>query len=123
MSDFVRHHLQLFPWPRRSDFQPRAVACAIIPRISRAVGRALGGPRFVPSGFALTWDTTAVPPGAHTLYVQVRTSCGWTANTRNVTVVTRPGGAGSALTRPAAAPNPAAPPGAGTVSVPGATGP
>lgn len=36
-----------------------------------------GEPRFRPSGFVFTWDTTGVAPGAHTVYVQVRSACGW----------------------------------------------
>ena len=46
----------------------------------------LGAARFQPSGFALTWDTTGVRPGRHTLYIQARSACGWTGSTRTVLV-------------------------------------
>ncbi|HZU04899.1 MAG TPA: fibronectin type III domain-containing protein [Chloroflexota bacterium] len=58
----------------------------------------LGDERFKPSGFALAWDTTSTTPGAHTLYIQVRSACGWTAATRNVTVLA--GGAGASQDAP-----------------------
>jgi hypothetical protein len=115
------------------------------------VAALLGGPRYSPSGFALTWNTTGVPAGSHTLYVQVRTACGWTSNTRTVSVATRPGAASSVPSSPggasstapggiaptggaAGAPTPAPPPGGvgtgppgtsptspGTVGIPGGT--
>lgn len=65
------------------------------------VAALLGGPRYTASGFVLTWNTTGVPAGSHTLYVQVRTACGWTSNTRTVSVAARPGAASSG---PAGAP-------------------
>jgi hypothetical protein len=61
----------------------------------------LGDERFKPSGFALAWDTTSTTPGAHTLYIQVRSACGWTAATRNVTVLA--GGASAGQDAPAGA--------------------
>ncbi len=86
------------------------------------VAALLGSPRYSASGFALTWDTTGVPPGSHTLHIQVRTNCGWTANTRSVTVAARPGGA-TTSTSPAApgASSSNTTPGGGTVTVPGGT--
>ena len=65
------------------------------------VAALLGGPRFLASGFALTWNTTGVPAGSHTLYVQVRTACGWTSNTRTVSVAPRAGAASGVTSSPA----------------------
>jgi len=85
------------------------------------VAALLGSPRYSPSGFALTWDTTGVPPGQHTLYIQVRTACGWTANNRTVTVAARPGTTTSTSPATAGAGTTGAPAGSGTVTVPGGT--
>jgi hypothetical protein len=46
----------------------------------------LGAGRFLPSGFALTWDTTSVQAGRHSLYIQAQSACGWTTVVRTVLV-------------------------------------
>jgi hypothetical protein len=69
----------------------------------------LGSERYRPSGFAMAWDTSGLPPGQHTLYIQVRNACGWTGTTRTVTLL---GGAPAAT--PTAAPR---------VTTPGGTAP
>lgn len=56
----------------------------------------LGSQRYLPTGFALAWDATGLPPGPHTLYVQVRNACGWTGTTRAVTLAASSGGATAA---------------------------
>jgi hypothetical protein len=53
----------------------------------------LGGSRWLPTGFALAWDSTGIPPGAHVLHIQVRNACGWTGTQRAITVTGGPGGA------------------------------
>ena len=38
------------------------------------------------SGFAMAWDTSTTSAGSHTLYVQVRSTCGWVGVQRTVSV-------------------------------------
>ena len=72
------------------------------------IAELLGERRFLPSGFALTWDTTGVQPGQHTLHIQVQSACGWTSVTRTVLVAgrssTSPSGATPTRTIPTSPP-------------------
>jgi hypothetical protein len=58
----------------------------------------LGHVRYTPSGFAMAWDSSDTAPGAHTLYIQVRSACGWTGTARGVVLA---GGAAAAVASPA----------------------
>ena len=66
----------------------------------------LGGQRYLATGFAMNWDTTGLPAGTHTLYVQVRNACGWTGTQRTISLVA------------GAAPGPASAPPGGTAPAP-----
>ncbi|HLI28979.1 MAG TPA: hypothetical protein VKZ60_18080 [Chloroflexota bacterium] len=66
----------------------------------------LGSDRYRPSGFAMAWDTSGLPPGQHTLYIQVRNACGWTGTTRTVTLLAASGAPAAA---PTTAPRPTTP--------------
>jgi len=89
-----------------ADPDQGGVAVAATYGLSRPdIAERLGDQRYTPSGFALNWDSSDTAPGAHTLYIQVRSSCGWTGTARGVTLAGSPAAAASSpvATSPVAA--------------------
>ncbi|HLH23086.1 MAG TPA: tetratricopeptide repeat protein [Chloroflexota bacterium] len=43
-----------------------------------AIAELYGSIRFARAGFLLVWDTSGITPGSHRLYIEARTTCGWT---------------------------------------------
>lgn len=51
------------------------------------VAAALGDPRYASAGFSYTWDTSAIAPGPHTLFIYAHsTAAGWSYITRAIEV-------------------------------------